>query len=331
MRLELTLGALHRVRGAVQPVNHSHHLAEPAAADVDVVGAKSRHCRQVRGGEDRILAAHATVRRDLRGLLVVVQEGVAVARRGFGRLEGHAGPRRRARGWHSERALAFAAVGVGVAPRRALEKVALAQRRLALRPITRVPALRHGRGVHAEGALGSELRRVGLRRRRVVPEPRALVPSRGEVRGRPHAEVLLLVRVVDARELRLLRGDEVRSAEALRAEALRARDLLRHRAGAAAVAARNVPALALACVGKLRRGTARGLHRHVGQALREGRHPGAGQHRPLLQPEIQREVAHVALPVSAPPSSDVARRRGERAGPINLEGCQQQTTCRVFF
>ena len=171
-----------------------------------------------------------------------------------------------------------------------------------------------------------------MRRRRVVPEPRALVPSRGEVRGRPHAEVLLLVRVVDARELRLLRGDEVRSAEALRAEALRARDLLRHRAGAAAVAARHVPALALARVGKLRRGTARGLHRHVGQALREGRHPGAGQHRPLLQPEIQREVAHVALPVSAPPSNDVERRRGERAGPINLEGCPTTTArCRVFF
>ena len=112
MRLELTLGALHRVRGAVKSVNHSHHLAEPAAADdadVDKVGAKSRHRRHLRRGDDGILAAHPGVRRDLRGLLVVVQEGVAMARRGFGRLD-DAGPRRRSRGWHSERALAFAAV-----------------------------------------------------------------------------------------------------------------------------------------------------------------------------------------------------------------------------
>ena len=106
-------------------MNHPHHLAEPAAADdadVDVVGANVDIVARCAAETIESLPPTRPCA-DLRGLLVVVQEGVAVARRGFGRLEGHAGPRRRARGVAFERALAFA-VGVGVAPRRALEKVA---------------------------------------------------------------------------------------------------------------------------------------------------------------------------------------------------------------
>ena len=111
-RLELTLSALDRVHGAVQAVDDPHHLAKPASSDVAEVHEirpKSRHGGELRGGDVRILAADPGVRGYLRGLLIVVEECVAVARRGLGRLD-DAGAGGRARRGHPEQTFAFGSV-----------------------------------------------------------------------------------------------------------------------------------------------------------------------------------------------------------------------------